>query len=315
MPGRRPALYAALTVFVLALTALAWNATTGVPESAGTGEAGAPPYSGSAPGDTGDTGDTGDLRGTPEAGVADARRPAGKAALVANPLYDTGRLSPLPCPAPELDVDDPDSVEGFLNTMADCLDDVWGRQFDRAGIPFHPPRRFFWREPGTSPCRDYPSAAGAFYCRADTGIYIGVTDVVKKWNEAEDGVVYASLIAHEYGHHVQGESGLLEYYHERRGQEDDRDAQNTWTRKSELQANCFAGAFLGSVRVTYPLTDADRATVLEDAKATADRENGPEDERTHGSARNSRYWLEEGLTGQSPGHCNTWAEQDEGLLQ
>ncbi|WP_017621244.1 neutral zinc metallopeptidase [Nocardiopsis gilva] len=310
---RRLALYAALTVFVLALTALAWNATTGgadpqPPASAGAGTAQPP------------TSDPGDLRGTPGSDTgggeeADARRPSGESALVANPLYDTGRLSPLPCPAPDLDIHDPDSVETFLNAMADCLDDTWQRQFDRAGIPFHPPRRVFWREPGRSPCRDYPSAAGAFYCRADTGIYIGVEDVVRKWNEADDSVVYASLIAHEYGHHVQGESGLLEYYHERRGQEADREDQNSWTRKSELQANCFAGAFLGSVQVSYPLTDADRSAVLTDAEATADRENGPEEERTHGTAENSRYWLDQGLTGQSPGTCNTWATENTALLE
>ncbi|GAA2021471.1 neutral zinc metallopeptidase [Nocardiopsis rhodophaea] len=313
LPQRRLALYAALTVFVLALTALAWNATTGGPApdpTAHSGAASAPPS----------PADPGDLRGTPDSGnsggeEADARRPSGESALVANPLYDTGRLSPLPCPAPALDIHDPDSVEGFLNAMADCLDDTWQRQFDRAGIPFHPPRRVFWREPGRSPCRDYPSAAGAFYCRADTGIYIGVEDVVRKWNEADDSVVYASLIAHEYGHHVQGESGLLEYYHERRGQETGREDQNSWTRKSELQANCFAGAFLGSVEVTYPLTAADRSVALDDARATADRANGPVDERTHGTPDNSSYWLSRGLDGQSPGTCNTWATENENLLQ
>lgn len=242
-------------------------------------------------------------------------RPTGHTALVFNPLYDTGRLSPLPCPVPELDVEDPDSMEQFLHLVADCLDDVWKTQFDRAGIPFEPPDRVFWNEPGVSPCRAYPSPAGAFYCRASGAIYIGTSDVVEKWNGSEDSVVYASLLAHEYGHHVQGESGLLEYYHEQRQLEEDDAGRNAWTRRSELQANCLAGAFLGSVRVSYPLGTQDLDTLLDDASATADRADGPDEERTHGSSDNSVWWTQTGWEEQSAGACNTWDVDDEDLVK
>ena len=242
-------------------------------------------------------------------------RPTGHSALIANPLYDTGRLSPLPCPVPELDVDDPGSMERFLHLVADCLDDAWKTQFDRAGIPFAPPDRVFWDEPGVSPCRAYPSPAGAFYCRASGAIYIGTSDVVEKWNGADDSVVYASLLAHEYGHHVQGESGLLEYYHEQRQLEEDAAGRNSWTRRSELQANCLSAAFLGSIRVSYPLSEGDLSTLLDDASATADRPDGPEEERTHGSSDNSVWWTRTGWTEQSAGACNTWDVSDEGMVK
>ncbi|PWV52375.1 neutral zinc metallopeptidase [Nocardiopsis sp. L17-MgMaSL7] len=242
-------------------------------------------------------------------------RPTGHSALVANPIYDTGRLSPLPCPVPELDVDDPGSMERFLHLVADCLDDVWKTQFDRAGIPFAPPDRVFWEEPGVSPCRSYPSPAGAFYCRASGAIYIGTSDVVEKWNGSDDSVVYASLLAHEYGHHVQGESGLLEYYHEQRQLEVDDAGRNSWTRRSELQANCLSAAFLGSIRVSYPLTEDDLSTLLDDASATADRPDGPESDRTHGSSDNSVWWTRTGWTEQSAGACNTWDVSDEGMVK
>lgn len=242
-------------------------------------------------------------------------RPDGETALIANPLYQTGRLSPLPCPVPEVDVDLVSSMEEFLHGVADCLDQVWRTQFERAGIPFEPPERVFWTEPGASPCRAYPSAAGAFYCRANGAIYIGVEDVVEKWHGAEDSVVYASLLAHEYGHHVQGESGLLEYYHEQRQLEEEVTERNSWTRRSELQANCLAGAFLGSIRVSYPLDEDDLEALLEDASATADREGGPEEERTHGQAENSVRWTHTGWEEQSPSACNTWDLEDESLVQ
>jgi predicted metalloprotease len=114
---------------------------------------------------------------------------------------------------------------------------------------------------------------------------------------------------------VQGESGLLEYYHEQRRLEADRTDQNAWTRRSELQANCLAGVFLGSVRVSYPLEDGDIDAVLADAAATADREGGPEDERTHGSADNSTRWMRHGLDRQEPGACNTWDVEDPSLVE
>lgn len=248
-------------------------------------------------------------------GRALPERPVGHTALVANPLYDTGRLSPLPCPVPELEVEDPGSMEQFLHLVSDCLDDAWKTQFDRAGIPFEPPDRVFWNEPGVSPCRAYPSPAGAFYCRASSAIYIGTSDVVEKWNGSEDSVVYASLLAHEYGHHVQGESGLLEYYHEQRQLEEDDAGRNAWTRRSELQANCLAGAFLGSVRVSYPLGPQDLEALLDDASATADRVDGPDEERTHGSADNSVWWTRAGWDEQSAGACNTWDVDDEDLVR
>ncbi|MFC7326421.1 neutral zinc metallopeptidase [Marinactinospora rubrisoli] len=293
------ALYWAIGAAALALAVLVWSVRAADEEESGV--SGVAAHSTSAP--------------DPTASGADADeapvRPSGEHALLANPLYETGRLAPLPCPAPELTASDPASMERFLSTVADCLDEAWQTQFDRAGIPFDPPNRVFWSEPGSSPCRDYPSTAGAFYCRASKSIYIGTSDVVDKWNGAEDSVVYASLLAHEYAHHVQGESGLLDYYHDQRRREPDVPAQNAWTRRSELQANCLAGAFLGAVAVSYPVTESDRRTVREDAAATADREDSTDAERTHGSAANSVLWIEHGMERQDPGACNTWGADAE----
>ncbi|GAA4939097.1 neutral zinc metallopeptidase [Streptomonospora halophila] len=299
--GRRTALYAALAALLLGLALLTVVATGGGDrfdaESAASSGRADP-----------------DLSQTP-APTADTQRPTGQSALVDNPLYSTGELMPLPCPAPRLDVHDPASVEDFLNTVTDCLDDAWARQFEEAGIPFEPPKRVFWSEGGSSPCREYPSSAGAFYCRTVKSIYIGTSDVVEKWGGNEQSAVYASLLAHEYGHHVQGEAGLLEYYHDQRGKESSQLLRNEWTRKSELQANCLAGIFLGAVEVSYPLTRDDIDAVLDDAAATADRAGAPAAERTHGSAENSVLWLEHGLEQEAPGACNTWSVEDESVVQ
>lgn len=300
------ALVTAVLVLLLALGLLSWTTVSGERSGAsqeleGSGDGGVPPSDGT---------------GVPDGGALPEHMqhqdpPTGRAALVANPLYESGRLSPLPCPMPELDPDDPESMEGFLHTVADCLDRTWETQFAEAGLEFEAPERVFWEEPGVSPCRPYPSPAGAFYCRASGSIYIGLTDVVDKWSGATQSVIYASLLAHEYAHHVQSQSGLLEYYHEQRRLEADEAGRNSWTRRSELQANCMAGAFLGSVRISYPLTDGDLDTLLTDAAATADRPEETAEERTHGSISNSVSWTERGWKEQDPGSCNTWEAPEE----
>lgn len=308
-------LVTALVAALLALAVLSWTAGGGEDPPAGASADGSGTESDDKPvqapsGGTERQGQRGlsERFGPPE-------RPSGYDALVANPLYETGRLSPRPCPLPEVEVEDPESMEAFLHSVADCLDDAWRTQFTRAGIPFDPPERVFWEEPGVSPCREYPSQAGAFYCRASSSVYIGTSDVVDKWNGATRGAVYASLLAHEYAHHVQGESGLLEYYHEQRALEEDVLERNAWTRRGELQANCMAGAFMGSVRVSYPLDDEDLDALLADAAATADREDGAEEDRTHGSADNSVRWTRTGWEEQDPGACNTWDVADESLVR
>ncbi|MGW5875256.1 neutral zinc metallopeptidase [Nocardiopsis terrae] len=302
-----------LLVALLALSLLSWTTVDGSGPATDTVAGRAGDEGDDKPGQGAPVEDTpSGHRGLPGTTVPD--RPVGRTALVSNPLYDTGRLSPLPCPVPELEVESAESMDGFLHRVADCLDDAWRTQFERAGIPFTPPERVFWDEPGVSPCRAYPSAAGAFYCSASGAVYIGTSDVVEKWNGSEESVVYASLLAHEYAHHVQGESGLLEYYHEQRRLEPDDAGRNSWTRRSELQANCLAGAFLGSVRVSYPLGAEDLSALLDDASATADREDGPEEERTHGSSDNSVRWTRTGWDEQSPGACNTWDVDDEDLV-
>ncbi|WP_017572127.1 neutral zinc metallopeptidase [Nocardiopsis halotolerans] len=311
-------LVTALVVVLLALALLSWTTTgeSGSPPGATADGSGSGPDSGSddKPGQDPSGGSGGDGRLGLSGRFGEQERPSGRDALVTNPLYETGRLSPRPCPVPELDVEEPESMEAFLNTVADCLDDAWQTQFQRAGIPFTPPERVFWDEPGVSPCRAYPSRAGAFYCRASTSIYIGTSDVVEKWNGATRSAVYASLLAHEYGHHVQGESGLLEYYHRQRQLEDDVLERNAWTRRGELQANCLAGVFMGSVRVSYPLDEEDMEALLADAAATADREDGAEEDRTHGSVENSVMWTRTGLEEQAPGACNTWDVEDGSLV-
>ncbi|PRY00756.1 neutral zinc metallopeptidase [Allonocardiopsis opalescens] len=243
---------------------------------------------------------------TPEDGRPPGTRPSGQRALTDNPLYTAGPLPTSVCEPPELAIHDEASMTAFLHATTDCLDATWAAEFADTGMPFGAPERVFWTVPGRSPCGDYPlNGSAAFYCAANKGLYIGVDDVVHNSAGAEQPVVYGSLIGHEYAHHVQMEAGILGYMHDRRRRADGAAEAHTWTRRSELQANCLSGVFLGSVADSFPVGEEQRAAALADAYARGD--GSASAERTHGTPENARDWLARGLAESDPGACDTWS--------
>lgn len=227
-----------------------------------------------------------------------------------NPLYTSGQLLSTTCPAPVLDVGDPASMEDFLHDVTDCLDRAWGTHFEGASLPFEPPNRVYWYASGQSPCGSYPvEGASAFYCHANKGLYLGVEDIVVTSGGTGDVEAYTFLLSHEYGHHVQGESGILGRYQQSRGDGPTTEERDLWTRRGELQANCLGGVFLGSVAGSFPIGEEERANILDDAAKRGDRGES----RTHGSAASGRMWTDHGMDRMDPAACNTWAAE-EGLV-
>ncbi|GAB3479840.1 neutral zinc metallopeptidase [Nocardiopsis coralliicola] len=234
-----------------------------------------------------------------------AAAPSGEGVLEANPLYSTGELKEVTCPAPELEPGDAESMEAFLHEMSDCLDTAWREHFTGSGMAFEPPNRVFWYASGQSPCGNFPAdGSAAFYCQANKGLYLGVEHIVESSGETEHPEAYTFLLSHEYAHHVQGEAGILGYFHAASGATGDPERQGMLSRRSELQANCLGGVFLGSVAGTFPLGAEEEGNILEDAERRGDYD--PE-ERTHGSPENGGMWTAHGLDRGDPAACNTWS--------
>ncbi|GAB3987935.1 neutral zinc metallopeptidase [Actinoallomurus acanthiterrae] len=247
----------------------------------------------------------------PAAGADTAQGPSragSRQAAFAGPLYRSGALDPVGCRLPAIRKDDEDSMRGFLDRLSDCLDDAWRRQFAKVGLAgFAAPSRVFWSESGSSPCGSYPApGAAAFYCPANDTMYVGLGDVV----ETADGepvshyAVYARVIAHEYGHHVQEDAGILEYGHQLMAGSA-ATARDEASRRIELQAQCFAGAFLSAQRDSLPITSSQYRAVLADARARGD-DGQPDDRRDHGSGAHYAGWVARGYTQHVLSSCNTW---------
>ncbi|RNL84033.1 neutral zinc metallopeptidase [Halostreptopolyspora alba] len=256
--------------------------------------------------------------GAPEPDTTEADPPAegetpeeaGADVLAANSLYSNGELAEVTCEAPDLDPDDKESMERFLHDITDCLDRAWGGHFEQAGMDFEKPQRIYWYTSGQSPCGSYPApGVAAFYCEANKGLYLGLEDIAHNTGESDRPESYTFLLSHEYGHHVQGESGILGHLHSTRSEEKrtEKDREEL-TRRSELQANCLGGSFLGAAGDTLPITSAERANILDDAERRGDFDP---DTRTHGSPENGSMWTAHGMDRRNPAACNTWAARDE----
>lgn len=221
-------------------------------------------------------------------------------------LYTSGALTPVNCRLPRI-LPSAESMRRFMNVLSDCLDVSWSKQFEKAGMRFDEPDRVFWQEPGRSPCGTYPApGASAFYCPANNTMYVGLEHVVETsgGESLSHFAVFARVIAHEYGHHVQDRAGIL-LYGDRQMETGDKATSNEASRRIELQAQCFAGAFLGAERATLPMTREQYAALILDLRGRGE-DRLPPDERDHGSGRHYAGWVITGFDGRRLAVCNTW---------
>ncbi|MFC5745955.1 neutral zinc metallopeptidase [Actinomadura rugatobispora] len=233
--------------------------------------------------------------------------PASREAATQSRLYATGELTPVNCRLPAIDPG-ADSMRRFMNMLSDCLDTSWRAQFGKARMPYGPPSRVFWDAPGRSPCGTYPSpGASAFYCPANNTMYVGMEHIVETsgGEPLSNYAVFARVVAHEYAHHVQDRAGILLYGQQAMERAEAVEARTETSRRIELQAQCFAGAFLGAERRTLPMTRAQYEALLADVRGRGD-ERQPPGERDHGSGRNYAGWVVKGYRDQRLAVCNTW---------
>jgi uncharacterized protein len=184
--------------------------------------------------------------------------------------------------------------------------------WNRALRGYEPTKTRFVEGGINTACGPASSATGPFYCPSDRFVYIdlGFFDQLQSQLGARGGpLAEAYILAHEYGHHVQNLTGVL------RSADRDTGPQGGQVRV-ELQADCYAGLWVGKSLDTgfiEELTRQDVADALDAAAAVGDdriqeRTQGrvlPES-WTHGSAEQRQSWFVRGIEGSGPQSCDTF---------
>lgn len=150
----------------------------------------------------------------------------------------------------------PAAAQTTPEAIIGSIDAYWAQEFAARGIPYRSPRIEAVSGPTPSACGelDVWIAPGA-YCPADGTIYY----VPEFFTFAARAVgEFTTVIAHEWGHHIQAQLGL------------DVDPA-----LYELQADCLGGAYLGAAEEADALSPGDAAAGLGLSQIAGSAIHGP----------------------------------------
>ena len=194
----------------------------------------------------------------------------------------------------------------FCKRILAGTEDVWTKEFAKMGRTYNAPKMVIFSDAVSSGCGNATSASGPFYCSADETVYLDLEffKSMKKQIGADGDFAYAYVIAHEVGHHVQNELGILGQAHQQMAKYDrDTKQSNEISVRLELQADFFAGVWAYNDNKMFgSLEDGDIEEALNAAAKIGDdylqkQAYGRTMPETfnHGTSAQRSRWLKKGL--------------------
>jgi predicted metalloprotease len=223
--------------------------------------------------------------------------------------------------APPVSTGTPQDATGrFVALVLGDTEDRWTEIFAANNQTYHPPklRLFSGSEPGG--CGMAQSAMGPFYCPRDQRIYLDTSffeDLQNKFGGCSSSTACrfseAYVIAHEVGHHVQDELGILPRVTEAQQAASSKAQANALQVRIELQADCFAGVWANRAQQKHNFLDpGDVDQALQTASAIGDDRLEKEtqgyvvpDSFTHGTSEQRKRWFQNGFNGGQVSGCDT----------
>ncbi|MEP6942982.1 MAG: neutral zinc metallopeptidase [Betaproteobacteria bacterium] len=208
-----------------------------------------------------------------------------------------------------------DKQTDFVARVLGDTEDVWGAQFQKMGSRYQPPKLDLFRGQVASACGFASAASGPFYCPGDRRVYLDLAffDELSQRFGAPGDFARAYVIAHEIGHHVQNQLGLMDQV-EQKSANASPQTRNALSVRQELQADCFAGVWGHSAQARGALDAKDLESGIAAATAVGDdrvqkatRGYVVPEAFTHGSSAQRVKWFKVGLESGDIRQCNTFA--------
>jgi|GEM_PF-3316970 len=129
-------------------------------------------------------------------------------------------------------------IHDLVTVAANDIDEFWADIFEQSNLIYDTPRILLddYRTVNTR-CGRGTANQGPFYCSADHTIYLPYNFMYSAQEEIGDFAVVV-ILAHEWGHAIQGQLGILNNV-QFLGEDDDSPNR----RNIEIEADCLAGAY------------------------------------------------------------------------
>jgi len=208
----------------------------------------------------------------------------------------------------------------FVSAVLGDTEDRWTEIFQASGRTYHPPKLVLFSGAIQGGCGLARSAMGPFYCPRDKQVYLDTSffrDMQRKFGACSDDKACrfseAYVIAHEVGHHVQDELGILPRVTQMQQAASSQSDVNALQVRVELQADCLAGVWANRAQRKHRFLDAgDVDQALQTASAIGDDRLQREtqgyvvpDAFTHGTSAQRKRWFMNGFNSGDVNACNT----------
>ncbi len=196
-----------------------------------------------------------------------------------------------------------DTVAQFVAVVLADTEDVWDSIFRASGETYRQPKLVIFRNSVHSACGMASEASGPFYCPGDEKVYmdLGFFDEMKSRFGAPGDFAIAYVIAHEIGHHIQNQLGIIEKASRLKENATEKQANRIQV-KVELQADFLAGVWAHYMsKYRNILEEGDTEEALNAASAVGDDRLQQQfqgrvvpDAFTHGTSEQRMRWFKKG---------------------
>jgi len=207
-----------------------------------------------------------------------------------------------------------DQMGQFVSKVLASTEDVWTQLFRANGRQYRDPKLILYTGSTRTACGVGQAAMGPFYCPNDEQLYIDLAfyDDLRKRFGAPGDFAQAYVIAHEIGHHVQKQLGIMD----RLQQGSSRSQHNQMSVRVELQADCFAGVWGHHTANAHLLDPGDMEEALAAATAIGDDRLQKQSQGyvvpesfTHGTSAQRVRWFKRGMDTGKVSECDTFNSQ------